>query len=106
MAIDTRTGKGYAESHYLDILRLTSKYYWNTKEGKETIPTFTLQSILEILSKIKHYYYPNLRQVNNMLWQIIYKPKLGELEWIAKYDKTPIEAAFEMLKYCKQNNML
>ena len=32
MAIDTRTGKGYVESNYLDILRLTSKYYWNTKE--------------------------------------------------------------------------
>lgn len=70
------------------------------------IPTFTLQDILEILPKIKHYYYPNLRQVNNISWQIIYKSKLGELEWIAKYGKTSIEAAFNMLKWCKQNNYI
>lgn len=73
-------------------------------EDMNYIPTFTLQDILEMLPNIKGYYYPDLRQVSKSTWQIIYKPKFGELPWIYKNGFTSINAAFNMLKWCKQNN--
>lgn len=94
-----------------DVYPYNSTFKDIFENHKETIPsvltpTFTLQDILEMLPNIKGYYYPDLRQVSKFEWQVIYKPKFGELPWISKYGITSIEAAFNMLKYCKQYNYI
>lgn len=88
---------------------LDCNYQSYTEEDKSylnVIPTFTLQDILGMLPNIKGYYYPDLRQVNKLEWQVMYKPKLGELPWLYKYGITSIEAAFKMLKWCKTHGYI
>lgn len=82
MAIDTRTNKGYVESHYLTINHIDCDSFWNTREGRETIPTFTLHDILEIL------------------------PEETRVVVIRSNPEKFLIYAFKWLKWCKQNNYM
>lgn len=90
----------------------TEEPFWPTPPNK-VIPTFTLQDILEML--------PNNITIRNKSKCRFSLEKFGEL-WLAAYiygsewegdypveeiyRDIPIEAAFEMLKWCKQNNYI
>lgn len=94
-----------------DVYPYNSTFKDIFENHKETIPsvltpTFTLQDILEMLPNIKGYYYPDLRQITKLQWQVVYKPQLGELPWLSQFGKTSIEAAFNMLKWCKKMRFL
>lgn len=64
------------------------------------IPTYTLNDILKKLPKLKDHYYPQLTQINNMLWQVSYNPKDDENNWVVLFGSSPIEACYNMLIYC------
>ena len=112
MAIDARTGKGYAESHYLMINHIDNEHFWNTREGKETIPTFTLQDIAELLPNWIDPYYTRVEYHKNSFYHTYVK------RWICSYvtfdgacfkqfeGDSILEATFNMLKWCKQNNYI
>ena len=109
MAIDTRTGKGYVESHYLTINHIDNEHFWNTREGKETIPTFTLQDIIEMLPNWIDPYY----KYQKSLFYDVYINR-----WICSYvvsngscfeqfeGDSILEVAFNMLKWCNKNDFM
>lgn len=98
MAIDASTDKCYAESHYLTINRINSEHFWNTREGKETYPTFTLQDILFMFKPL------------NGQWKLMDYENGFEFSYFGKNicfsNSNILEAAFNMLKWCKQNNYI
>lgn len=97
MAIDTRTGKSYVENHYLSINHINSIHYWNTRVGKETIPTFTLQDILTFFNS-----YQTLKLSDGVSLEIRFNGR-----WVhGELGDNLLSIAFNMLKWCKQNNYI
>lgn len=78
----------------------------------EIVPTFTLQDILGILPSIKGYLPWDLHRCagTNPCYMCVYEPcdlkHTSSKDWIKFISKTPLEAAFNMLKWCKLNNKL
>lgn len=51
MKWDKETNTTSVEYHYLGICQIISPHYWDTRDGKETIPTFTFFDGVKILPK-------------------------------------------------------
>lgn len=97
MAIDS-TGKGYVESHYLTINHIISENFWNTRIGKETIPAFTLQDILEITIGTV----PQLWRKDGIpTWHIHDYMMKGHF-----IGTNLMDVAFKYIKWCKQNSYI
>lgn len=98
----------YVASHYLTLNQIKKDVpFWNTRVGKETIPAFTLQDILEILPEVIMTEDDNFElYLNTFQCYILYKdPKHNKLLH-AEYGSSILEAAFNALKWCKQNNYI
>ena len=80
------------------------------KFDEEHVPTFTLQDILEILPKYIDNYMLNIVPccINNPVWMIEYINMDDEIEVLDEpiRENSILEAAFNMLKWCKQNNYI
>lgn len=76
--------------------------YWHLQLNEEshgtTVPTFTLQDILEILPKPCY-----LNCIDNDFYQCEITTENGSA---TTNGTSPLNAAFNMLKWCKQNNCI
>lgn len=107
MAIDIYTGKGYVESHYLNLNHIDNEHFWSTRIGKETIPTFTLQNILEICPKVIMTEEDNFElHLNTYQCYIQYQDSKHAKMLNIEFGNSILEAAFNMLKWCKQYNFI
>lgn len=98
--------------HILDInYTPVGSPFWKTMDGKDTIPTFTLQDIIDMLPK-------RITISSNGVAQLMFNNE-GVLEYhyieygelCASYHYTRpgthlLDSAFDMLKWCKQNNYI
>ena len=81
--------------------------YWNTIEGQNTIKTFTLQDVLSLLPysiSTTHTSYLSILPLRDGGWYIKYNRM--ECDEKSTDGKTLLQAAFNMLKWCKQNNYI
>lgn len=109
MTMDIQNGKGhvYVESHYLVINHIDSKHFWDTRVGKETYPTFTLQDILEMLPKVIMTEEDNFElYLNTYQCYVQYRDSKHNKMLNIEFGNSILEAAFSMLKWCKQNNYI
>lgn len=88
----------FVNGYYLDFNRIKKDSpYWNTRVGKETIPTFTLQDMLELLPEEvdNHGLESDLKEC------VQYSFRGGKLihHLKAVHDRTLLEATFKMLKW-------
>lgn len=86
--------------------------YWMENCGIILSPTFTLQDILNIMpnnikiGNISHCYLCLSKQEGSWICSYNHSSCDGDDPIIENWGSTPLEAAFIMLKYCKQNNYL
>lgn len=107
---DKETNKTWVDSYYLDKLKVPSKHFWNTREGKETIPTFTFFDGVNVLPK-----FLNVGNVTYFL-SLLYDVSGGVIvtyatEHINKIlhstgSSNQVTAVFEMIKWCKKMRLL
>ena len=100
--------KPVVKSHFIGVNTIDFDSYWNTIEGKNTIKTFTLQDILEMLPReVKEHHF--ILEDNCDEWDMYYFLSVPDkqISTIGNITgKTLLEAAFTMLKWCKQNNYI
>lgn len=110
MMWDKETNKTWVDSYYLDKLKVPSEHFWNTREGKETIPTFTFFDGVNVLPK-----FLNIGDETYFL-SLLYDRSNGVVvtyatEHINKIlhstgSSNQVTAVFEMIKWCKKNKHL
>lgn len=99
---DRENNKTIVERHVLCINRISSEHYWNTTEGKETVPTLTLDELLDTLpigTTVTHVgvdYYECSCSFD--------VPDSVNIHVEITGGKTALEAVFNMAKYCKMFN--
>lgn len=81
---------------------------WTNQHGENcVIPTFTLQDILEILPKVITTESDNFElYLNTFQCYTHYRDPKHDKSLNAEYGNSILEAAFNMLKWCKQNNYI
>ena len=95
------------KSHFIGVNGIDFDSYWNTIEGQNTIRTFTLQDILSLLPysiSTTHPSYLSILPLRDGGWYIRYSRM--ECDEKSTDGKTLLQAAFNMLKWCKQNNYI
>lgn len=79
--------------------------FWPTRPNK-VIPTFTLQDILELLPSYKITYDKHTKDIDKYEITVDIPEGQHYITHIARSANSLLLAAFEMLKWCKQNNHL
>lgn len=93
--------------HILDInYTPVGAPFWETVDGKDTIPTFTLQDILEIIKKKVLEKDLSLDLELNLINNQFQLTKEVDYRLYTSDGKTLLQSAFQMLKWCKQNNYI
>ena len=99
--------KPVVKSHFIGVNTIDFDSYWNTIEGQNTIKTFTLQDVLSLLPysiSTTRPSYLSILPLRDEGWYIRYSRM--ECDEKSTDGKTLLEAAFHMLKWCKQNNYI
>lgn len=99
--------KPVVKSHFIGVNTIDFDSYWNTIEGQNTIKTFTLQDVLSLLPysiSTTRPSYLSILPLRDGGWYIRYSRM--ECDEKSTDGKTLLEAAFNMLKWCKQNNYI
>lgn len=99
--------KPVVKSHFIGVNGIDFDSYWNTIEGQNTIRTFTLQDVLSLLPysiSTTHPSYLSILPLRDGGWYIRYSRM--ECDEKSTDGKTLLQAAFNMLKWCKQNNYI
>ena len=99
--------KPVVKSHFIGVNTIDFDSYWNTIEGQNTIKTFTLHDILSLLPysiSTTRPSYLSILPLPDGGWYIRYSRM--ECDEKSTDGKTLLEAAFHMLKWCKQNNYI
>lgn len=99
--------KPVVKSHFIGVNTIDFDSYWNTIEGQNTIKTFTLQDVLSLLPysiSTTRPSYLSILPLRDGGWYIRYSRM--ECDEKSTDGKTLLEAAFHMLKWCKQNNYI
>ena len=99
--------KPVVKSHFIGVNTIDFDSYWNTIEGQNTIKTFTLQDVLSLLPysiSTTRPSYLSILPLRDGGWYIRYSRM--ECDEKSTDGKTLLQAAFHMLKWCKQNNYI
>lgn len=88
---------------YEDIPRIKLENNYNLEYD---IPTFTLQDILEILPSYSVTYDKYTNDLDKYEIRVDIPEEQHYITHIARSSKSLLEAAFKMLKWCKQNNYI
>lgn len=99
--------KPVVKSHFIGVNTIDFDSYWNTIEGQNTIKTFTLQDVLSLLPysiSTTRDSYLSILPLRDGGWYIRYSRM--ECDEKSTDGKTLLQAAFTMLKWCKQNNYI
>lgn len=108
MRFNKETNKSYIGGYNLFINRITNDSFWKTTEGKESVPTFTLFDGINMLPRFIS------NEENVFFLTLMYDANDGVVityctEHITKVlhstgGENQINAVFDMLKWCKENN--
>lgn len=106
MTLSDENNQPVTKSYFLGIHHKGCNLYWNTNDGRETVPTFTLQDILEIIKKNVLEKDLSLDLELNLINNQFQLTKEVDYRLYTSDGKTLLQSAFQMLKWCKQNNYI
>ena len=106
MTLSDENNQPVTKSYFLGIHHNGCNLYWNTNDGREPIPTFTVQDILEIIKKNVLEKDLSLDLELNLINNQFQLTKEVDYRLYTSDGKTLLQSAFQMLKWCKQNNYI
>ena len=106
MTLSDENNQPVTKSYFLGIHHKGCNLYWNTNDGRETVPTFTLQDVLEIIKKNVLEKDLSLDLELNLINNQFQLTKEVDYRLYTSDGKTLLQSAFQMLKWCKQNNYI
>lgn len=122
MTLSDENNQPVTKSYFLGIHHNGCKLYWNTNDGREPIPTFTVHDILDMLPQ-GFYLEENTTSLDKKAFLQINKTTDGgyniayEQSWDEdgkleikmhgqQVNTSLLQAAFNMLIWCKQNHYM